>query len=542
MKQLKKVLVAGLALMLLISVFAGCGRQGGSVGETATDNIVEVIYNGWNNLPIANSYENNPYKEYIDETYGFDYRVSLTSNFNDEVSKRFASTRTRLPDIVVFDVADYAAMKSLYNQGFFIEDYTPYLDSMPQVKELFETNTAAKAKLTENGNIIALTRPGNDPVWMHRIRKDWVEKYANGKIPETVDELLAMAANVKADSTTEYPRYLFTAAGNREDIGDLHRYQFMFGDYDTWYVEDGQVSHPILDGSHEKFLDFCRTIYENDYIDPNFLLQDWTQKKTYLYNDHIGIDYYTPAIATETVFYNEDDESYANIWTSMPMPTDTPGVERGAATQESFQQLFVINKDIVHNEEKFQSVLKFLNDMLYPEDESQRNDSLYMKIRWGVDIDNYEIGEDKEMEPVLRDGEDTGFITYYYQMNADNHTRPTNGSTWDYGVIMATTDDKVIEYLGATQYGQSAYDYIDLFNDALEYNTEHANVNYGEMVNLSSTIEGRLTDLLNEFETTYILGTNTMSYEEFKQQWLQYGGQTALEAVTAQFEAARLLN
>ena len=540
MKSFKKACMLALALLLCVSSLTGCGGQG-KVGETATDNIVEVVYNGWNNLPIANSYENNPYKEYIDTTYGFDYRVSLTANFSDEVPKRFASSKTRLPDIVVFETRDYATMKSLYNQGFFIEDYTPYLDSMPQIKKLFETNVAAKAKLTENGNIIALTRPANDPVWMHKIRQDWVDKYAGGKIPETVDELLAMAANVKADSTTDDAKYLFTAAGSRKDIGDLHRFQFMFSDYDSWYVKDGQVSHPILDGSHEKFLDFCRTIYENDYIDPNFLLQDWTQKKTLLHNNHIGIDYYTPAIATEQIFYNNNDESQTGIWVNMPMPTDTEGVKRGAVAQETFQQLFVINKDIVHNEEKFASVLKFLNDMLYPEDESTRNDSLYMKIRWGVEIDNYEIGDGKEMEPVLRDGKDTGFITYYYQMNPETHTRPTNGATWDYGVIMATTDDKVIEYLGATQYGQSAYDYIDLYEGALKYNTENANFNYSEMINLSSKIEGRLTDLLSEFETTYILGTNTMTYEEFREQWLEYGGETALKTAEAQFKAAGLL-
>ena len=539
MKLIQKCLVVLLSLLLAGSVLAGCGGRGNS--QTATDDIVEILYRGWNNLPIENSYVNNPYKEFIDKKYNFDYRVSLSSDFTNEVSKRFASTKTRLPDIVMFETQDYAAMKSLYNQGFFIEDYTPYLDSLPQYKALFENNLAAKAKLTENGNIIALTREANDPVWMHKIRKDWVEKYANGKIPATVDELLAMAENVKKDSKAGDEKYLFTAAGSRKDIGDLHRFQFMFGDYDDWYVKDGEVSHPILDGTHEKFLKFCRTLYEKDYIDPNFLLQDWTQKKTLLHNGHIGIDYYTPAIATEQIFYNNTDESQTNIWMNMPMPTDTAGVTRGGVTQETFQYYFVINKKLTENEEKFASVLQFLNDMLYPEDEAERNESTYMKIRWGVDVDNYEIGEGKEMEPVLRDGKDTGFITYYYQKNPQNHARPTNGATWDYGVPMATTNDKVVEYLGATSYGQSAYDYIDLYNGALEYNLKNPNFNYGEMVNISSRIESKLTDLLNEFETTYILGTASRSYEEFRNTWLQYGGETAKRTAEQQFRAAGLL-
>ena len=226
---------------------------------------------------------------------------------------------------------------------------------------------------------------------------------------------------------------------------------------------------------------------------------------------------------------------------NMPMPTDTAGVTRGGVTQETFQYYFVINKKLTENEEKFASVLQFLNDMLYPEDEAERNESTYMKIRWGVDVDNYEIGEGKEMEPVLRDGKDTGFITYYYQKNPQNHARPTNGATWDYGVPMATTNDKVVEYLGATSYGQSAYDYIDLYNGALEYNLKNPNFNYGEMVNISSRIESKLTDLLNEFETTYILGTASRSYEEFRNTWLQYGGETAKRTAEQQFRAAGLL-
>ena len=316
----------------------------------------------------------------------------------------------------------------------------------------------------------------------------------------------------------------------------------MFGDYEDWYVtKDKQVSHPILDGTHEKFLNFCRTIWQEGYLYPNFYNQDWQQKKTALFHDGVGIDYYTPAIATEHILYNNNDEKQTDIWINMPMPTDTVGVTRNAPTKATFQKIFVINKDVVKNETKFASLLKFLNDMLYPEDETARDDSTYMKMRWGVGIDNYTIGEGKEMEPVMRDGKDTGFVTYYYQKNQKDHARPFNTATWDYGVLMSTTDDKVIEYSSATKYGNSAYNYIDLFNGALEYHKTHSNFNYGEMLNISSKIEGRLTDLVNEFEITYIMGTTKTTYAEFKAQWLQYGGETAQKAAQSQFAAAGLL-
>ncbi len=132
-------------------------------------------------------------------------------------------------------------------------------------------------------------------------------------------------------------------------------------------------------------------------------------------------------------------------------------------------------------------------------------------------------------------------MTYYYQKNQKDHARPVNTATWDYGVLMSTTDDKVIEYSSAIKYGNSAYNYIDLFNGSLEYHKAHSNFNYGEMLNISSKIEGRLTDLVNEFEITYIMGTTKLTYAEFKAQWLQYGGETAQKAAQSQFAAAGLL-
>ncbi len=553
MKFLKKSLFLLLALAITVGGFVGCGKNdnGGGVGEnspTATDNIVEILYEGWNNAPIANSYDNNPYKKYIDGTYGFDYRVSLTGSFNDEVSKRYASTKSRFPDIVVWRNTGetYTLMKSLYNQGFFIEDYTPYLDMSPYFKNVFETIPAAKAKLSENGKIVALVRKAPDQIWMHQIRKDWINEYAGGKMPETLDELLVMAENVKKSNAglpVEDHKYLFTSSGQRESLGTLSNFIYMFTEHGDWYFdEEGNVSHPIIDGDYKKLLDFVKTIYDNGYVDPNFLLQDWNQKKTLLYKDKIGIDWYPPVLASEHVFYNGNNEDFANIWTNMPMPTDTAGVTRKGVAKNSLGIYFTINKDLVYNEKKFASVMKFLSDMMYPDESSSVSveESLYMKIRWGLDIDNYTIGEGKEMEYIMKDGENTGFIAFYQQKNAENHAKYTNGATWDYGVPMAWDNDKVVEYLGAQNYGQSAYDYIDMYNGAIEYYSDErfANVNYAEILNYNAKTQGTLNDLANEFSVTYVLGTNDKTYEQFVQEWLKYGGNTVKTIAESQFEAA----
>lgn len=536
-KKFKKILAIALISLFVVPV-AACGNGGGGGSD---DDIVEMLYVGWNNIPVSDDYSVNPYKKYIDETYGIDYKLSLTNDLQTELSKRFSSRKTRKPDVIMFNTDQYTSMKILYNQGFFIEDYTPYLDEAPQFAAIFQNNNAAKTKLTENGKIIALTLPGEQPVWMHKIRKDWVEQYSpTGEIPETVNELLQMAANVK--SATNGESYLFTGAGEGEDFDTLNNFQYMFGDYNDWYVnEGGEVSHPILDGSRKKFLDFLKTVQQNGYIDPNWYIQSWGGKKGLLNSGRIGIDWYPPAIATDYLFHNDDNEATASgIWANMPMPTDTAGVTRKGAATSTFRNFVVLSSELEKNPEKLATVLRLLNDLIYPYgNEENKEDSLYMKIRWGVGIDNYVIGEGKELEPIYDENDnDTGFITYYYAKNPQNKTRYSYGASWDYGVFMATTDDKVVEYLNATSYGQSAYDYIDLYNGAVEYYSQSQNFNYMEMLNLNANLSKTLKDLTDEFEISYVRGTNTVSYETFVNQWKSYGGDTLKSAARLQFKAA----
>lgn len=539
MRKIRFILTLAVSLLFAFAL-AACGEATKTQINGHVDDIVEALYVGWNNQAIEEDYSKNPYKKYIDEKYGIDYRVSLTSDLQTELAKRFASSKSRKPDIILFRNQDaFTMMKTLYNQGFFVEDYTPYLDLAPRLKQVFEDSPTAKAKLTENNKIIALTLPGEEPVWMFKIRQDWVDKFADGKIPSTLEELLAMAERVKQDNPKHY---LFTSSGENKGFGNMESFQLMFSDYNSWYVKDGEVSHPILDGTRKKFLDFMKTLYQNGYIDPNWYTQDWTKKKINLYNGAIGIDWYPPAIATEHVYFNGNNEDYTDIWVNLPMPTDTAGVERGNLVH-TFRYYFVISKDVEKDTEKMKKIMNFLNDMLYPEtyDQEVRQESLYMKIRWGLGVDGYDFGEGKEIEPIYRDGEDTGFVTYYYLMNSSKHTRTQYAGSWDYGVPMATTDDRVVEYLAGSKYGKSAYNYIDLYNTAVEYYANHGRVDYSEMLNLNANILNNLDNLCDEFEITYVLGTNKMTYEQFVQEWLNYGAKTLKQSVEQQYRKAGLL-
>jgi putative aldouronate transport system substrate-binding protein len=494
---------------------------------------VEVLLNGWNNIAVSSEYAENPYKLYIDNTYGLDFTMTNTVDLETELAKRYASASAKKPDVIVFFEDDFYTMKALYNQGFFVEDYTEYLADVPVWANNMALGTNPYYKFSENGKLIALAMPPAEAFsWCFKIRKDWVESYSpTGENPVTVTELLQMAENVKTNLGEGY--YLFTAAGENKGFGNMENFQFMFGDHNDFYVnDDGDVDHPLFDGSRKKYLDFMKTLVDNDYVDPNFYIQAWGAKRGMLVTGKAGIDWYTANIETEYLWANGNDEvNYSGHWVNLEIPSDTVGVTRKSGAMESFSRFFVISSEAAEDPEKMERILTFLNDMAYPSDS-------YYRIRWGYDIDSYEIGEGKDVELVMdpETEEWTGFYAYFDQRKA--HLKHVNGGLWDYGVMNFTREDKVIEYLTAQSYTTSAYEFIHLYSEAIEYNIANKADSIGQILNLNARLYTTLNDYQDEFEISYIRGTNTISYDQFVDNWLGYGGSTILQAVESQFQTA----
>ncbi|MDD4355220.1 MAG: hypothetical protein PHP61_04885, partial [Candidatus Izemoplasmatales bacterium] len=498
---------------------------------------VEVLLNGWNNVAVSDDYAENPYKLYIDNTYGLDFSLTNTSDLENELAKRYASASAKKPDIIVFYDDYFYTMKTLYNQGFFVDDYTEYLSQIPAWANNMAVGTNPYYKFSENGKLFALPMPPAEAfTWSFKIRKDWVEDYSpTGENPETVTELLQMAENVKTSLGDGY--YLFTSAGENKGFGNIDQFQFMFGDHNDFYVNDeGEVDHPLFDGSRKKFLDFMKTLVDNDYIDPNFYTQAWGSKRGMLVTGKAGIDWYCANIETEYLWANGNDETnFSGHWDTLEIPTDTVGVTRNSGYTESFSRFIVISAEAAEDAEKMDRILDFLNDMVHPSDS-------YYRIRWGFDIDSYEIGEGKDVEMVMdpETEEWTGFYAYFDQRKA--HLKHVNGGLWDYGVINSTREDKIIEYLTAQSYTTSAYEFIRLYNEAREYNLANRSDHQGEILNLNARLYTTLNDYQNEFEISYIRGTNTITYEQFINNWLGYGGETILQAVESQFQTAGFMD
>lgn len=518
---MKKILSLIIVAVMLCAM-AGCG------GNTATENekTIKVLYEGWVNGSVPTDYDVNPYKKVIDETYDVDWQLNLTSDMSNEILKRFSSTKGDKPDVIIFQ--NFNQLKSLYNQGFLVEDYTPYLDAMPNLVDYYTENRDSIGKIySDEGQLICLMYPSDSTDFSFRIRTDWVEQWnaeaGTSGNPQTVDELLDMARWVKRTLGDDH--YLFTSAGENEDLGQAKNYLYMFSEYSGWYINDsGELSHPILDGSHKAYLDFMRTIVSEKLIDPDWYTQSWGNHKTNLFSGKIGIDWHTPAIAVE---YAEGttQEVKTGIWTNFELPTDQEGVTRqGVNYSRIGGNLIAINKNC--SEEKIRKILSIFDDMMLLSTDDIEN-AMYYMLRWGVNIDGYTIGKtdkENELEIVLdENGESTGFYAYYTMVNKEAHAKAKYGSLWDYGVPIQA-DDHVIEFGKLTAYTDAAYDYIKLHEQTRAYYDSQTKINFEDMIRSSDPkLVNNVEALVNEFEINYIQGKNTMTYEQFVEKWLSTG-------------------
>lgn len=520
---MKKISAFLLAVVLVLCCVAGCGKQ----SNTSDEKTIKVLYEGWVNGAVPLDYESNPYKKLIDETYGVDWQLSLTSDMNNEILKRFSSSHGDKPDVIIF--TDVNKLKSLYNQGFLVEDYTPYLDAMPNISGFYTENRDQIGSIyTDDGKLMCVMYPRDTFAFNFRIRSDWVQEWntAKGTVgnPKTTDDLLDMARWVKQTKGSDY--YLFTSAGENTDLGQIKNLIYMFSEHDSWYVtDDGQLSHPILDGSHKEFLDFMKTVVSEGLIDPDWYTQSWGNHKTNLFNGKIGIDWHSPAIALEYAEGTTQAQK-SGIWTNLEMPTNDENVVRqGMNFSRIGGYKIVINKNC--SEEKIRKILTIFNDMMWRETNDIEN-SLYYQLRWGLNIDGYTIGrtdKENELEKVLdAEGNDTGFYAYYTQVNKDAHAKSKYGSLWDYGVPITSPEDRVIEHGQLQSYNESAYDYIKLFYDTRNYYDRQTTLNYQDMIRSSDPkLVNNVEAMVNEFEINYIQEKNSMSYDEFVQKWLSSG-------------------
>ena len=537
---MKKILIVCIFLMA-ITTLVSC--ENGSGGTVSTEDKVTILFTGWTNTPTDGT---DPYRKWVKENYGLDVQLMATNDFQGDVVIKFASNNK--PDIVVFD--DMQVYQSMITQGVLLDDWTPYLDKMPNMKKVIKNGSTDSSKsvaeriFTQDNKLKALWTTPDPATWSLKIREDWAEEYRNHLgsdwQPNTPEDLLNFARWIKS---TKEGCYGFTSAGSRQSFGTLgHVVSYMFGyvnelPYGLYLDENNKVSFGVTNGTYKKMLDYIKTIVSEGLIDPQWYDQTWDQK-TKTKQGKIGIEWYPGAISEETEMYQKDKleegQSTINWWKTYNLPTDGGKYSGYMPIDSYFGKIITVSKKCALNSEKMDKICKLLNDITFIYDDTQSGSNkfnrgiAYDALRWGIGIEEglkFQQINDTEYLYICTYSEDG----HYYRESS------VGQGAWDWGAWFSTTGDGIIQ--GSSQ------TVTDLALKVYEHNAATAamatQVQIGASLYLDSTLINDITAKMNNYAYKYVTGqpTNFSNYEDFVNTWLTtWHGQELLDEALVQFK------
>ena len=220
---MKKILTLLLAILCVFGLF-GCDKKPDT--ETQAQKI-NILFSGWVNTPTT---ADDPYRAYVREKFGLDVQLNANSDFENAAIMAFNSSENR-PDIVSFP--SYTSFRKFFKQGILLDDWTPYLEYMPNFAKSLNTESqaASRAVFTDDGKLTALWTPADPPIWSLKLREDWLtmfrkdKSYAADWAPQTPEHLLEFArwidAQKKAGVKEFEDCYAFSTAGGGNSLGVL---------------------------------------------------------------------------------------------------------------------------------------------------------------------------------------------------------------------------------------------------------------------------------------------------------------------------------
>lgn len=556
---MKKIIICILAALMLFSLF-GCGTQSGEQGDVIP---VKLLTTGWTNTPTD---EDDPYRKWIRDNYKLDVDLQATADFGSAAYIAFADTQK--PDIV--SLPDLSQLKNFRQQGVLLDDWTPYLDKMPNVKAFMERDDQQllKGLFTEDGKITAIWTNPNAVTWSLKIREDWAEEYRQETqpgpdnyypagatastdpetgesvpwYPYTSDDLLNFARWIKVTKNAD-PKNLdyfgFSTCGGDGGLGIMESWLPLMWGYNYmpphgFYVDEttNRANFGVLDGSFECTLGYLKTMVDEELIDPNWE----TQKQA---NDvrtkggKIGITWYPGMVNEMTANYtgqNTDDwwEVYdvpMGIGADEDGPTD-PGM---MINDSLASHIITVSKQAALNTEKMDRICKLLNDLVSYVDNTKQGAEKYVRgsaydaLRWGVGVDADSAFQSVEGTDIL-----------YVCVKTGNTYRESQAGVgaWDWGAWFSSTNDGVVSGEGKT--------ISNIVKKQVDFDARSAQYEYktqvGSFLTLDQSVVQTMLRETRAYMFNYAKSRTNETIEEFKARWkTQLGGDKLLQDATQQF-------
>ena len=511
---------------------------------------------------------NDPYKQYIKDNYGLDVTLIAASDFATTSQLKFSNTDD-MPDIVAFENID--SFRTIYNQGVLLNDWTPYLDKMPNFKTIVNTPDAdrpgepsiAKLMLTEEDGLTALWTLPDPPSWSLKIREDWANEYRQadagvnypaGSVatnggpwqPNSPEDLLNFARWIKKNKDG---CYAFSTAGEQTDFGVLGTWvPLMYGavcqlPWGIYFDENNNVDFGITDGTEKLMLDFIRTIIKEGLIEPNWYYQSASDKTSTA--GKIGIEWYTGEISESTQsYFNRQASAGApavdttDWWKTYPVPKDPSCPYGGYQPSDGFLgTIITVSVKAANDEAKMEKIIAFLDDLAMTKTVNEQGETVYNRskgydaLRWGIGIED---------SLAFQTIENTNRVYLYTgdEGVANRSYRSQYPGAWDWGMFFRSKDDGVVQ-------GTSNQTVTKIVNKVIEHDATTANyarrLQYGGVLKLDSSTIATLTRKMQAFEYEYVnanwdASTSQQKYNEFVSDWKKSGGDALLVEAKKQFK------
>lgn len=479
-KNIMRIIAAAIALFSLVS-FTACGKKPTSESSagTKTDKVT-LLLSGWTNTPTTSD---DPYKKWISENYGLDVSLNATTDFANSVIIGFSSKEK--PNIVAFPT--FTSFQQIRNQGVLLEDWTPYLEKMPNFKKILESDSQkfTKQVMTDsNGKLNAVWTPATPPTWSLKIREDWANEYRaltdnydkNGNVtnsssdvyvpagatctdggkwmPSTPQDLIYFARYIKVFknkglSSADY--YGFTTAGGKTSLGTLETWMpLMWGRVPVvpygYYIKDGKVEFSTTDGSFEPYLNYLRMICDEELIDPSWFSQQFSDDRRTTYGK-IGIQWYPGSISSSTQIdansgRKEGEEiDTTDWWETYPLPVAPDAVNEYAgymAGEGLAGNIITVSKQTSLNKALMDKICKLIDDCYAYHDDATgeyHRGVAYDALRWGVGV---ETGVKYQDIP-------SSALVYCNTAGDDDTYRGRYSGAWDWGAWISSSYDGVVQ-------------------------------------------------------------------------------------------------
>lgn len=570
---MKKLLCIMLMLCMVFGTVA-CRSDNIIGGNETSDNKITILTTAVAGTPTT---DDDPYKKYLLDEYGLDVTLTAATDFDTQATLLFSDPNT-MPDLVAF--TNITSFRTIFNQGVLLDDWTPYLDSMPNIKTIVETEDAdrpgepsvARLMLTEEDDktgkdkLTGVWTLPDPPSWSLKIREDWAEEYRKTTVaganypagsiatdggewqPNTPEDLLNFARWIRDTKNTDPAHkqyYGFTTAGLQTDFGVLGTWiPLMYGavcqlPWGIYFTEDGKADFGITDGTHKKMLDFIKTIIEEELIEPNWYynsLEDKTSTKGY-----VGIEWYTSGISdlTQAEFMDEDGnytQDTTNWWSTYPVPKDPASPMGGyQASDGFFGKILSVSVAAANDKSKMEKITKLLNDLAVTKSVDEDGNTTYNRsatydaLRWGVGVE-----EDLQFKDIPGTNKK---LLYTDPSSETGGYRAKHPGAWDWGTFFLTTDDGVLQSYTMTDVNALTAKIVESDERAASYTRR---LQYGGVLRLDTNTVNNLTRDMQAFEYSYVTSKWSaercaQEYDAYRQSWINGGGSALLTEAEKQF-------